>query len=323
MRSYIQDVIKKSGPISFSKFIEMAMYHPEKGYYMTKNPIGKEGDYITAPEVTSLFGKTIAIWLLHRWGQLGKPTEIIIAEFGPGTGIMMLDILDAIHCSDDFYSAVRVYMVEISPLLRKLQRGRLIAHSRKICWCESINEIPESKILILANEFFDALPIDQFIFLDEEFFENKITADFHVTPEKTEERFTGMFSHGDIIEKNFKGREVAASMIERITRCGGGVLVIDYGHAFGVRRSTIQALRSHKFSDIFQNIGEADITHEVDFSFLFPGYPVMSQRDFLLSYGILELAKRSRITDRVTLKKALDRLLEPIQMGEIFKCVIL
>ncbi|KYH12622.1 class I SAM-dependent methyltransferase [Neorickettsia sp. 179522] len=323
MRSYIKNFIREQGSISFSKFIELSMYHPTKGYYMTRNPIGKNGDYITAPEISSLFGKTVAVWLLEQWEKLGKPRDIALVELGPGSGMMMFDILNTIRGIKPFYDAVTVYMVEISPFLRSIQMEKLSSHICKIRWCSSIDEIPKGEIVILANEFFDALPIDQFIFSGGNFFERKITEDFQIDEEETQKEFSGEFSDGDIIEISSLGRQIASSILARIAKYGGSGLVIDYGHATCTRRNTVQAVKGHRFIDIFENIGESDITHEVDFSSLFPSFKLITQGDFLSLYGIFEIAKRSYITDTAVVEQTLSRLIDQDKMGRLFKCAII
>lgn len=290
---------------------------------MTRNPIGKSGDYITAPEISSLFGKTIAVWILEQWEKLGKPGEIVLAELGPGSGMMMFDILNTIRNIEPFYDAVTVHMVEISPFLRGVQMENLRPHSCKTRWCKSVDELPNGKLLVLANEFFDALPIDQFIFWGGNFFERKITEDFQVEEEKTQKKFSGEFKDGDIVEISLLGKQIASSILARIAKDGGGGLIIDYGHATRTRRSTVQAVKGHRFIDIFESIGESDITHEIDFSYLFPRAKLMTQGDFLSLYGIFEFAKRFSATDTGILEQTLSRLVDKGKMGRLFKCAII
>ncbi|ACT69561.1 class I SAM-dependent methyltransferase [Neorickettsia risticii] len=323
MRSYIKNFIRENGSIAFSKFIELSMYHPSKGYYITRNPIGKTGDYITAPEISSLFGRTVAVWILEQWERLEKPREIAIVELGPGSGMMMFDILNTIRNVESFYDSVTVYMIEISPFLRGVQMENLRPHSCKIRWCNSIDELPNGKVIVLANEFFDALPIDQFIFWGGTFFERKITEDFQIEEEETRKRFSGKFKDGDIVEISLLGKQIASSILTRIAKDGGSGLIVDYGHATCTRRSTIQAVKGHRFIDIFESIGESDITHEIDFSYLFPRAKLMTQGDFLSLYGIFELAKRSSATDTGILEQTLFRLVDKGKMGRLFKCAII
>jgi SAM-dependent MidA family methyltransferase len=329
MQQFIYEFIKKNAPISFSQYIEITMYSKNIGYYMSKNPIGKNSDYITSPEITSLFGEIVAIWLVNKWQSLGKPSDIILVELGPGTGIMMLDILNTIKKFKEMYESLSVSMIEISPVLKNIQKNNLNPHINKISWSQDFSDIPNKKMLLVANEFFDALPVDQFIFLDGEWFENKITEDFKIQSFKTgfqpDDNITESFKSGDILERCFLGKKISDQIQKHIINYGGNALIIDYGYVRNRYISTIQAVKEHKYCNLFSHIGDADITHEVDFSYLFPKKSIITQCQFLLNHGIQErykmLSKNLDSNKRNLLFNSIERLISQNYMGEMFKCV--
>ncbi|NUY39179.1 SAM-dependent methyltransferase [Wolbachia endosymbiont of Litomosoides brasiliensis] len=174
MLTYIHELIDKSqGSISISDFMNAALYHKEYGYYMNKLPLGKSGDFITAPEISQLFGEIIAVWVIHTWKKLGKPSRFSLVELGPGRGTLIHDIIRTTkkHCG--FFSSMAIHLIEISPALQKIQKEKL--KGLGVSWHENIYNLPEQPTIFLANEFFDALPIDQFVYRNGEWYENRVT----------------------------------------------------------------------------------------------------------------------------------------------------
>ncbi|MDR1139697.1 MAG: SAM-dependent methyltransferase [Rickettsiales bacterium] len=173
MLTYIHKLIDKSqGSISISDFMNAALYHKEYGYYMSKLPLGKDGDFITAPEISQLFGEIIAVWVMHTWEKLGEPSKFSLVELGPGKGTLIHDIIRVTRKYNDFFDSVSIHLVEISPTLQEIQKKKL--KGLDINWHENINSLPEQPTIFLANEFFDALPIDQFVYRNGEWYENRI-----------------------------------------------------------------------------------------------------------------------------------------------------
>ncbi|MDM8335184.1 class I SAM-dependent methyltransferase [Wolbachia pipientis] len=173
MLAHIHKLIDKSkGSISISDFMNAALYHEEYGYYMNKLPLGKDGDFITAPEISQLFGEVIAIWLMHTWKKLGKPSQFSLVELGPGKGTLIHDVIRVTKGYSSFFGSMSIHLVEISPILRKIQKEKL--KRLDINWHEDIDNLPKQPTIFLANEFFDALPIDQFVYCNGKWYENRV-----------------------------------------------------------------------------------------------------------------------------------------------------
>ncbi|BAO99973.1 class I SAM-dependent methyltransferase [Wolbachia endosymbiont of Cimex lectularius] len=173
MLTYIHKLIDKNqGSISISDFMNAALYHKEYGYYMSKLPLGKDGDFITAPEISQLFGEIVAVWVMHTWEKLGKPSKFSLVELGPGKGTLIHDIIRVTRKYNDFFDSVSIHLVEISPALQEVQKEEL--KGLDINWHENIDSLPEQPTIFLANEFFDALPIDQFVYRNGEWYENRV-----------------------------------------------------------------------------------------------------------------------------------------------------
>ncbi|MCA4773816.1 class I SAM-dependent methyltransferase [Wolbachia endosymbiont of Mansonella perstans] len=174
MLTYVHKLIDKNqGSISISDFMNAALYHKEYGYYMSKLPLGKDGDFITAPEISRLFCEIIAVWVMHTWEKLGKPSKFSLVELGPGKGTLIHDVIRVARKYNDFFDSVSVHLVEISPALQKIQKEKL--KGLDINWHENIDSLPKRPAIFLANEFFDAFPIDQFVYRNGEWYENRVT----------------------------------------------------------------------------------------------------------------------------------------------------
>jgi SAM-dependent MidA family methyltransferase len=174
MLTYIHELIDKSqGSISISDFINAVLYHEKYGYYTSRLPLGKDGDFTTAPEISQLFGEVIAVWIMHTWEKLGKPSKFSLVELGPGKGTLIHDIIRVTRKYSSFFNSMLIHLVEISPTLRKIQKEKL--KGLGVNWHKDIDNLPEQPTIFLANEFFDALPIDQFVYRDEGWYENRVT----------------------------------------------------------------------------------------------------------------------------------------------------
>lgn len=183
MLTYIHKLIDKNqGSISISDFMNAALYHKEYGYYMSKLPLGKDGDFITAPEISQLFGEIVAAWVMHTWEKLGKPSKFSLVELGPGKGTLIHDIIRVTRKYNDFFDSVSIHLVEISPTLQEIQKEKL--KGLDINWHENINSLPKQPTIFLANEFFDALPIDQFVYRNGEWYENRVAKQDNGVPSK-------------------------------------------------------------------------------------------------------------------------------------------
>lgn len=304
--------------------MDFALYDEQCGYYMNKNPIGREGDFITAPEISQIFGETIAIWVILEWEKLGKPEKFTIAELGPGKGTLMSDILRV--TKKYFAEHVDIYMIEVSPFLQNTQKKTLASCKHNITWCEDILDLPKNPTIFVANEFFDALPIRQFICKDQSWYEKVvvITNDALGFSLISTDKSFDLVNEGSVLEINEGAQSIFNTMRYQIRCNGGAALMIDYGYTQKPYTSTLQAVKSHKYHDVLCNIGDVDITAHVDFS-LFVNCKIMTQNVFLHLYGIRERAELllKKACAQQTIMCDLHRLTHPESMGGLFKCAFM
>ncbi|KAI7866521.1 S-adenosyl-L-methionine-dependent methyltransferase [Spinellus fusiger] len=315
--------------------MRQVLVNPQSGYYMHNDVFGSKGDFITSPEISQMFGELSGIWYLTEWMRLGKPQKIQIIECGPGRGTLMSDMLRALGNFPYFYKVITsIHLVEASPELRRLQRAALVPGSTdedvtreeidasnapiesiirpdgiKVMWHDGLEFIPEQWSCIMAHEFFDALPIHSF--------------------EKTEEGWREMLVDLDDTEETW---DVVTKMAKFVDRNGGTGLVIDYGQDYA-QGDTLRAIRKHKIVHPMTNPGSADLSADVDFNLLkeairknasVAAYGPVTQSFFLQSLGIqarLEMLIRNEKSaeSRKNLIRGFQRLLDPEQMGRIYK----
>jgi NADH dehydrogenase [ubiquinone] 1 alpha subcomplex assembly factor 7 len=336
--------IARRGPISVAEYMALALGHPKYGYYMQHDPFGQAGDFITAPEVSQMFGELIGLWCVVVWDTMGRPAPVALAELGPGRGTLLADALRAARARPDFVDAVRVHLVETSPFLRKRQRSTLAATHPKLKtqWHDRLEEVPASSpVLLIANEFFDALPIRQYVRVSEGWRERRIGlqpggSGFAFVLEKASGADLPVgLQCGTMVEVCPEGVMLARAIGDRVTRCGGAALVIDYGHWPNVPGESLQSVRRHAFHDVLDRPGEADLTAHVDFAALISAarsagaltYGPIPQGVFLARLGIEARAQAlmaggtsgqgSRIAT------AFRRLVHPAEMGSLFKVLAL
>ena len=325
--------IARDGPISIADFMEACLGDPAHGYYMTRDPFGAAGDFVTAPEISQMFGELIGLWSVEAWERLGRPAPFVLAELGPGRGTLMADALRAARLVPEFEAAARIVLVETSPRLTAAQRERLSGHA--VAWVRSIADLPAGPAIVLANEFFDALPVRQYVRTDAGWSERVVAAPdgalaFALTPAPG---FAGPSAAraGDIVEIAASSDAIMAALAARIVRDGGAVLAIDYGHDGAGHGDTLQAVYAHAYDPPLARPGEADLTVHVDFAALADaarragGEPsaMMTQADFLLALGLLERAGRlgagKDAATQAAIAAAVERLAGPGAMGDLFK----
>ncbi len=271
-------IIAASGPIPISRYMEICLSHPIHGYYMNRDPLGRAGDFTTAPEISQIFGELIGLWAATVWQQMESPQPARLIELGPGRGTMMADVLRAAYALPPFRSALCVHLVETSPALERGQRERLGDINVPISWHRSLAEVPAGPAIILANEFFDALPIHQAVKHADGWHERLIDMDpsgrlaFALAPQPSLPIAARVPAHLDEEAEPgaiFEWRS-SALVKELATRvCDyGAALVIDYGHADSGLGDTLQAVSRHRFADPLAAPGEADLTAHVDFAAL-------------------------------------------------------
>jgi SAM-dependent MidA family methyltransferase len=267
--------IALAGPMPVRQFMTLCLSHPEHGYYMTRDPLGRSGDFITSPEVSQVFGELIGLWAASAWHVMGQPENVRLVELGPGRGTMMLDALRAAQVVPAFRQAIVAHLVEISPALQERQQQTLSTLDVPTMWHQSFDEVPDGPAIILANEFFDALPVNQAIKQLNGWYERvvEIDADDNLTfgiANETIPLFDQLLPpavrdapFGTIYECRTDNLPLALG--QRVVRQGGAALVIDYGHVRSADGETLQALGSHAFANPLANLGEVDLTAHVDF----------------------------------------------------------
>jgi SAM-dependent MidA family methyltransferase len=319
LEKIIREIIALQGPMPFDEYMALCLYHPQHGYYMTRDPFGAKGDFITAPEISQIFGEMVALWAIEAWQKLGSPSRFTLLECGPGRGTLMHDLLRAAGVAPDFLNAADVRLMEISPYLRGKQQETLQAH--KIMWVDGVDELPAQPTLMIGNEFFDAFPVKRFQGKKEQ---RVIIKDNLLAFEDGGE--------GTISEASPSIEKWLHDFCPLLKANGGAALVIDYAHANAEGADSLQALRGHKYVSVFEAPGEADITAYVDFALLqklATGHgltcsPVASQRDFLLHYGLalrLERLLASHAAESQTLIEGAARLTDINGMGGLFKAL--
>ncbi len=263
--------IAAEGPMRLDTYMALCLGHPEHGYYMARDPLGAAGDFTTAPEISQMFGELLGAWAAQVWQDQGAPDPFVLAELGPGRGTLMADALRATAALPAFRAAARLRLVETSPVLRARQAETLEGASPR--WTNSVADLPPGPLIVVANEFFDALPVRQFQRTDAFWRERLVGLDGDrlawrwALPRPDAEldvRFPQL-ADGAVAEICPAGEAVAAALGARIARDGGAALIIDYGAPEG-GGDTLQAVESHAPADPLAAPGMADLTAHVRFA---------------------------------------------------------
>ncbi|MBL0320356.1 MAG: SAM-dependent methyltransferase [Alphaproteobacteria bacterium] len=313
-------------------------------YYNKKDPIGRRGSFITAPEISQMFGEMIGVWCAHTWSQMKDNHDLLLVEFGPGKGTMMSDILRATKHIPGFHDSISIHMVEKSASLTKAQQANLKDFHPRIQWHASLQSLPAKPAIFISNEFFDALPIHQFIKSDKGWREHLVAVHpnherslaFALSPSSTPSCTFIPSDHQQAPEGSvYEFCPAAVSIIQHISKHllehGGAALTIDYGYTTPTYKGTLQAVNHHEKQHVLLFPGDADITAHVDFSQLtqtakslgMRTYPTIDQGTFLHNLGIqyrLEiLQKQTNDKQKESLQSEYQRLTSPSEMGELFK----
>ena len=273
----IKKLIKTSGPLPVWRYMQICLTHPEHGYYISRDPLGREGDFITSPEVSQMFGELIGLWAASVWRMMGSPATLRLIELGPGRGTMMADALRALRVLPPMYDALSVHLVEINPVLREKQEATL-SGARNVEWHAGLDEVPRGPSIILANEYFDVLPVRQMVRHGDGWHERVVDVDgsgqlvFGAAAEPMP-RFDALLPplvRAAPVGAIFEWRPDAEimSLATRVRDQGGAALIIDYGHVRSDAGDTFQAIAGHSFADPLKDPGQADITAHVDFQAL-------------------------------------------------------
>ena len=325
--------------IPFDKYIDIALYHKKTGYYMKKNPFGKDGDFITAPNISILFSEMLAIWCLAFWEHLGCPKKINIIELGAGNGEMMYQMIKAFKRFNKFRESSNYFILEKSQFLKKIQKKKLNSH--KITWLNSINKLKNGPNIFLANEFFDALPIKQFIKKNNKWYEksikknniNKFEFVNVITNIKDLEKKIeiNLSKNQKIIEFSPLTYDYLNIISKKINIFQGGLLIVDYGYLKKKMSDSLQSVYKHNFNNVLDNFGKSDITYNLNFFLLkkivkklnLKVVGLTNQKNFLTKLGILNraeiLAKNLQFSKKADIYYRIKRLIDRNFMGELFK----
>ncbi len=337
--------IARAGPMPVDEFMALCLYDPQDGYYSRRPPFGAAGDFVTSPEISQMFGELVGLWAADAWQAMGRPDPVALIECGPGRGTMMKDVLRAARAVPDFLKALRVHLVETSHCLRSRQRETLSAvDDTPLHWHAVIDDVPAIASIILANEFFDALPVRQAERRPTGWHERMVTVDaddrltFTVAGDPVSDCGLALppgaaaAPYGEIFE--WRSRD-AATAIARRAASGGAALIMDYGHVKSATGDTFQAVRSHRYANPLASPGLADLTAHVDFAALGEAaraagarvHGPVEQGTWLKRLGIevraAALQARASPAQRADIVAALRRLTGTgrDQMGALFKVI--
>lgn len=331
--------IALEGPLTVAAVMEEALMG-RNGYYRARDPLGPEGDFTTAPEVSQMFGELIGLWCVDTWQRLGSPAPFNLVEMGPGRGTLMADALRAARVSNDFLAAKQLHLVEINTVLQEKQAQRLGEHHPQ--WHQSLESVPQGPMILIANELFDALPIHQLQMTPEGWRERVVALDgenlkFGLTfpsaalsllrPAHNEAADTA------IAEVSPVSIALMDAIARRVISYAGAALIIDYGPAESGLGDSFQALKRHQHHLPLESLGEADLTAHVDFGALKAAateagaqvFGPTAQGDFLRALGIElranMLAQKADAATSEALHAQVHRLIAPEQMGRLFKAI--
>jgi NADH dehydrogenase [ubiquinone] 1 alpha subcomplex assembly factor 7 len=342
----LRERIAREGPISVHDYMAACLADAHAGYYPTRQPIGRAGDFITAPEVSQIFGELIGVWIVAVWQSMGRPRDLVVAELGPGRGTLMADALRAIGGVSEFPTErPRVALIETSPVLREVQRKTLAATALPLHWYARLDDLPDAPLIVVANEFIDALPIRQVVREHGRWHERAVTLASHgfafctgtpVDDETLPAWVQSRAAHGgEIVELRPAASTLLETLAARAKRAPVAALLVDYGHAESGSGDTLQAVARHSYADPLAAPGEADLTAHVDFAALkhdaialgLSAHGPMPQGEFLLKLGLgarLEHLLAGATQDQKhALTAGAARLADLRQMGILFKALAL
>ena len=330
---------KKNDLLSLDKFIDESLYNKKFGYYIKNNPFGEKGDFITSPTISILFSEMIAIWIISFWEKLNCPKQFNLIELGAGNGEMMKVLLDTFNKFPQFMNSCNIKILEKSNLLRKVQKK--IIKNKNIRWLNNLNELNNLPCIFIANEFFDALPIKQFIKKNDKWHERHVKFTNQIKPEfldfpfdmqKLEKKLNFKISlKQKFIEYSPLGFKYLKNITNKIKLNNGGILIIDYGYIDKKMKNTLQAVSKHKYTNILRSFGSSDITYNLSFDLisqmikkLGPFFQTTTtQKKFLTKLGILNraqiLSKNIPFSKKADMYFRVKRLIGENQMGNLFK----
>jgi NADH dehydrogenase [ubiquinone] 1 alpha subcomplex assembly factor 7 len=345
LETEIRRRIALAGPMPVRQFMTLCLTHPDHGYYMGRDPFGRAGDFVTSPEISQVFGELIGLWAASVWHLMGQPENIRLVELGPGRGTMMLDALRAAQVVPAFRAAIVVHLIEVSPALKGRQQTALSALDIPVMWHQSLDDLPDGPAIVIANEFIDALPVNQAIKQFNGWYERviEIGSDGNLTFGIANEVIP-LFDQ--LVPQSVRDAPIGAiyewrtdnlplTLGQRLVHQGGAALIIDYGHVASAVGETLQAIGGHAHVNPLQSAGEVDVTAHVDFQAFAHAAESMGARvhgpieqaRFLRNLGIDKRAQALTAyapPEKVeTIKGAIARLLGEgrTDMGKMFKAI--
>tara|TARA_B100000780_G_scaffold216605_1_gene155956 strand:+ start:603 stop:1649 length:1047 start_codon:yes stop_codon:yes gene_type:complete len=333
--------IENTNILSLDKFIEETLYNKKSGYYMKSDPFGQKGDFITAPNISILFSEMIAIWIISFWENLKCPRQFNLIELGAGNGEMMRVLVNTFNKFPKFKTACNICILERSNLLKKIQKKNI--KDKNIKWLKSLSELSNFPSIFIANEFFDALPIKQFIKKKNKWYERYVKftdkkkleyLDILYDMQKLEKKIKFKISNNqNFIEYSPFLSEYLQTITNIIKHNNGGILIIDYGYIDKKMKDTLQAVSKHKYSDALSGLGNSDITYNLSFNLISTiiqksgsfCHLITTQKKFLTKLGILQRAeivsRNMKFSKKADIYFRVKRLIDDKQMGNLFKAM--
>jgi len=334
---------KKIASVTLDKFIEESLYNKKHGYYMKKNPFGERGDFITAPNISILFSEMIAIWVISFWEKLDSPKQFNLIELGAGNGEMMRVLVRTFNKFPKFKNSCKINILEKSKLLQRIQKTNI--KDTKIKWLNNLNELNNLPCIFIANEFFDALPIKQFLKREKKWFERHIKfinnkkleyldVPFDMKKFEKEIKFKISFNQ-KFIEYSPLATKYLKTIIKKIKLNNGGILIIDYAYLEKEMKNTLQAVSKHKYCNVLKSFRHSDITYNLSFNLINKIIKKLgpcsslstTQKKFLTKLGILDraeiLSKNMLFSEKADIYFRIKRLIDGSQMGNLFKVMFI
>ena len=332
---------KKNIRIPIDKFIDCALYHPKKGYYMQRTPFGQHGDFITAPNISNIFSEMICLWIISYWEKFYKNKKINIIELGAGNGEMMNKIISSAKKFKKFFSKSNFFIYEKSNRLIELQKKELKQH--RVKWLKNLNKLKNKPTIFLGNEFLDALPVKQFVNYNNIWYERYVQkkagiynfVEIKCDIKKIEKKLNLKISNKQsFLEISFEGFKIIQKLNNIITKKGGCILFIDYAYINQKMFNTMQAIKNHRKINVLKEVGNSDISHMVNIPFLKQIAKKLNlklkyntQREFLINLGIMKraeiIAANVSFLEKANIFYRVNRLIDKKQMGELFKVIYL
>jgi SAM-dependent MidA family methyltransferase len=338
------DWMRHNGVLSVADYIGFCLFDPEHGYYRTHRAIGRSGDFMTAPEISQMFGEVLGLWILSLWEKMGSPHPLSLIELGPGRGTLMKDVCRVLKLRPALFKNLSLHFLEINPHFAAQQQESFKGMSAT--WHDSLDHLLDtcdtSPCFILANEFFDVLPVHQYVYTGE-WFERSIRYDlqedrfsFCLTPTSSIIKPTLQGypppQNNNIVELSPQRDQCFSQLLTHLKQRTGGMLLIDYGYTTPLYGDSLQGMKTHQYVDVLKNPGTCDLTTHVNFwqllrlcSTFSINAHVSTQSDFLNRWGIT--ARAATLTHKkppeiqAQIQKDLARLVHPQKMGNLFKAL--